>query len=47
MLGALAANPATPIDILQQLQLDARFERAVRTNDAFGQFIQRENIGWL
>ncbi|UFS62998.1 hypothetical protein LOH54_02470 [Sulfurimonas sp. HSL-3221] len=47
VLGALAANPATPIDILQQLQLDARFERAVRTNDAFGQFIQRENIGWL
>ncbi|WP_345989231.1 hypothetical protein WCX18_02355 [Sulfurimonas sp. HSL1-2] len=47
VLLALAANQATPVAILQQLQLDARFERAVRTNDAFGQFIQRENIGWL
>jgi len=47
VLLALAANPSTPVPILQQLQLDARFERAVRTNEAFGQFIQRENIGWL
>lgn len=47
VLHALAANPATPVRILQQLQLDARFERAVRTNEAFGRFIQRENIGWL
>jgi hypothetical protein len=47
VLAALAANPASPIGILQQLQLDARFERAVRSNDAFGDFIKRENIGWL
>lgn len=47
VLAALAANPATPIGILQQLQLDARFERAVRGNDAFGNFIKREQIGWL
>lgn len=47
VLHALAANPATPVKILQQLQLDARFERAVRTNEAFGRYIQRENIGWL
>jgi len=47
VLGALAANPATPVAILQQLQLDSRFERAVRSNEAFGRFIQRENIGWL
>jgi len=47
VLGALAANPSTPVAILQQLQLDSRFERAVRSNEAFGRYIQRENIGWL
>jgi hypothetical protein len=47
VLAALAANPATPIAILQQLQLDGRFERAVRSNASFGNFIKRENIGWL
>ncbi|MEJ2500017.1 MAG: hypothetical protein P8Y65_02600 [Campylobacterales bacterium] len=47
VLSALAGNPATPVTLLQQLQLDARFERAVRTNEAFGEFIKRENIGWL
>jgi hypothetical protein len=47
ILAALAANEATPVDILYQLQLDSRFERAVRTNAAFGKHIQSENIGWL
>ena len=47
VLAALAANEATPVDILYQLQLDSRFERAVRTNTAFGKYIQSQNIGWL
>jgi len=47
ILDALARNSATPIDILYQLQLDRRFERAVKTNEAFGQAIQSQNIGWL
>lgn len=47
VLAALAGNPATPVELLQQLQLDARFERAVRSNETFGEFIKRENIGWL
>ena len=47
VFSALATNPATPLAILQQLQLDSRFERAVRGNEAFGQYVQRENIGWL
>jgi len=47
ILAALAANEATPVEILYQLQLDSRFERAVRTNAAFGKHIQSENIGWL
>ncbi len=47
VLLALAANPAAPLEILQQLQLDARFERAVRSNDTFGDHIKREQVGWL
>ena len=43
----LAQNPATPVDILYQLQLDSRYERYVRTNEAFGKHIQTNNIGWL
>ena len=46
-LLALAANPSTPLHLLRQLQLDARFERAVRSNEAFGANIKREQIGWL
>lgn len=44
--GHLAANPATPIELLYQLSLDRRFERAVKTNPAFGRHIQTHNIGW-
>jgi hypothetical protein len=47
VLEALAANEATPVDILYQLQLDSRFARAVKTNEAFGKHIQSQNIGWL
>ncbi len=47
ILGALACNTSTPVDILYQLQLDRRFERAVKTNEAFGKAIQSQNIGWL
>jgi hypothetical protein len=47
VLEALAKNEATPVDILYQLQLDSRFDRAVKTNAAFGKHIQSENIGWL
>lgn len=47
LLAALAANPSTPLQLLQQLQLDARFERSVRGNAAFAHHIKRENIGWL
>ena len=43
----LAQNPATPVEILYQLQLDSRYERYVRTNEAFGKHIQTNNIGWL
>ena len=46
VLGALAANPATSIDILYQLSLDRRFERSVKTNPTFGNHIQTHNIGW-
>lgn len=46
VLGALAANPATSIDILYQLSLDRRYERSVKTNPTFGNHIQTHNIGW-
>ncbi len=36
VLKALAQNPATPVEVLYQLQLDARFARAVKENPAFG-----------
>ena len=45
--ASLAKNEATPIEILYQLQLDSRYERAVKTNAGFGKHIQSENIGWL
>jgi len=44
---ALAKNENTPIEILYQLQLDSKYERAVKTNAAYGKHIQSENIGWL
>lgn len=44
---ALAKNESTPVEILYQLQLDARYERAVKTNAGFGKHIKTENIGWL
>ncbi|UCN00768.1 hypothetical protein LCX93_02310 [Sulfurimonas sp. SWIR-19] len=43
----LAKNENTPVEILYQLQLESRFERAVKTNKAFAKHIQNENIGWL
>ena len=46
-LGSLAKNENTPVEILYQLQLDARYERDVKTNASFGRHIQTENIGWL
>jgi hypothetical protein len=45
--AALAANTATPVELLYQLSLDRRFERAVKTNPAFGKHIQTHNIGWF
>jgi hypothetical protein len=47
ILEALARNESTPVELLYQLQLESRFERAVKTNAAFGRHIQSENIGWL
>ncbi|WP_304544500.1 hypothetical protein [Sulfurimonas microaerophilic] len=47
VLLELAKNENTPVELLYQMQLDSRFERAVRTNEAFGKHIQTENIGWL
>jgi len=47
ILEALASNENTPVEILYQLQLDARFERFVKTNKKFGEHIQSHNIGWL
>ncbi|WP_297442285.1 hypothetical protein [Sulfurimonas sp.] len=47
ILDALARNESTPVEVLYQLQLDSRFDRAVKTNAAFGKHIQSENIGWL
>ncbi|WP_428737575.1 hypothetical protein [Sulfurimonas sp.] len=47
ILLELARNENTPVDLLYQMQLDSRFERAVRTNAAFGKYIQTQNIGWL
>lgn len=44
--AALAANTATPVELLYQLSLDRRFERAVKTNPTFGKYIQTHNIGW-
>lgn len=46
-MSLLAKNENTPVEILYQLQLDSRYERAVKTNAAFGKHIQSENIGWL
>lgn len=47
LLSELAKNENTPVELLYQMQLDSRFERYVRTNEAFGKHIQTENIGWL
>ena len=47
ILHNLAKNENTPVQTLYQLQLDRRFERAVKTNKAFGKYIQSQNIGWL
>ena len=47
ILDSLARNESTPVAVLYQLQLDSRFDRAVKTNAAFGKHIQSENIGWL
>ena len=47
ILYNLAKNENTPVEVLYQLQLDSRFERAVKTNEAFGKHIQSQNIGWL
>ncbi|AFV96625.1 MULTISPECIES: hypothetical protein [unclassified Sulfuricurvum] len=47
VLSALAANTATPIETLYQLSFDRRYERAVKTNPAFGKYIQTHNIGWF
>ena len=47
VLDALARNENTPVAVLYQLQLDSRFDRAVKTNTAFGKHIQSENIGWM
>ncbi len=47
ILYNLAKNENTPLEVLYQLQLDSRFERAVKTNEAFGKHIQSQNIGWL
>jgi len=44
---SLAKNENTPVEILYQLQLDSRYERYVKTNEAFARHIQSENIGWL
>lgn len=44
--AALAANTATPVELLYQLSLDRRYERAVKTNPTFGKHIQTHNIGW-
>ena len=47
VLYELAKNENTPVELLYQLQLDSRFDRAVKTNAAFGKHIQSQNIGWL
>lgn len=47
ILEGLAKNPSTPIEILYQLQLDARLERFVKENPSFGKHIVSENIGWI
>jgi len=46
ILLSLARNSNTPVDILYQLQLDSRYERAVKENPNFGKHIMSENIGW-
>ena len=46
ILKALASNTSTPVEILYQLSLDQRTERAVKTNPAFGKHIQTYNLGW-
>jgi hypothetical protein len=47
ILKALSCNIETPVEVLYQLQLDARFARSVKENLAFGQHIQTQNLGWL
>ncbi len=47
VLCELAKNENTPVELLYQLQLESRFERAVKTNAAFAKHIQSQNIGWL
>ncbi|MCX6061734.1 MAG: hypothetical protein NT103_05745 [Campylobacterales bacterium] len=46
IVRALASNTSTPVEILYQLSLDQRTERAVKTNPAFGKHIQTTNLGW-
>ncbi len=47
VLAALAQNRSTPTELLYQLQVDQRFARYVMENPGFGEYIQKENIGWL
>ena len=47
VLHGIAQNESTPVEVLYQLQLDARLARAVKENPIFGQHIQTENLGWL
>ncbi len=44
---ALAKNENTPVEILYQLHLDSRYEKYVKSNAGFGEYIQSENIGWM
>ncbi|MDD2356793.1 MAG: hypothetical protein PHX13_02655 [Thiovulaceae bacterium] len=46
VLKALCKNPRTPVELLYELRLDQRLDRLVSENEAFGNHIKTENIGW-
>ena len=46
VLKALCKNPRIPVELLYELRLDQRLDRLVSENEAFGNHIKTENIGW-
>lgn len=47
ILKSVAKNENTPIEVLYQLQLNAKVQRSVKENPTFSKHVQTQNLGWL